>query len=70
METNFFVQLILIIKLESNLHQDREFSILKRALPTHIKTADEIRACANRNFQNKYLEIFLNNLLQPRKKIL
>ena len=29
-----------------------------------IETADEIRARANRNFQNEYLERFLSNLLQ------
>ena len=28
-----------------------------------IETADEIRTCANRNFQNEYLEKFLSNLL-------
>ena len=26
-----------------------------------IETADEIRTCANRNFQNEYLERFLTN---------
>ena len=28
-----------------------------------IETADEIRTCVNRNFQNEYLQRFLSNLL-------